>query len=205
MKQRLSLFVTVALGFIASVLFGPPSFRARTCDVAFTYRMGAGFPGDVNRTHPFSVLAGLINTGTQVPRSYGDPCVIDTATNSYRGFVAGDQHNSNTIVVDGVLVRPYPTQQSTGGMSSALGAGAPPTSGVADFLRSGYVMGKIPSGQAVTKKGAVYVWCVATSGAHIQGQFEGAYSAGNTRLVSNAYFTGPADANGNVEIEVWAA
>lgn len=205
MKRFFSRLMTAVLGFIAYTLFGPPVFRARTCDVAFSYRMGAGFPGDVNRTHPFSVLAGLVNTSVQVPRLYGDPTIVDTSTNSYRGLVVADQSNSTAVVCDGVVVRPYPTQQSTGGATASLGTGASPSSGVIDILRSGYIMVKIPSGQPVTKKGAVYAWCAASSGAHVLGGFEGAYSAGNTVQISNAYFTGPADSSGNVEIELRAA
>ena len=188
---------------LAPILFGSPIVRSRTGDVAFTYRMGAGFPGDINRTHPFSVLPGLINTTTP-PRNYGDPLLINTADNTYRGVLSTDQ-SATAINIGGVTVRPYPTQQQSGGMSSALGAATPPTSGVFDVLREGYIMAKLPSGSTVTKGGTVYIWCAANSGAHVQGALEPAASAGNTVPVANAMFTGPCDANGVVEIEVRAA
>ncbi len=63
--------------------------RARTHDVAFTYRMGGGFPGDVNRTHPASILPGLMNATTPV-RLYGDPVLVNQADNTVRGFAASD-------------------------------------------------------------------------------------------------------------------
>ena len=34
--------------------------RQKTRDVAFTFRMGAGFAGDVNRTHPASIEPVMI-------------------------------------------------------------------------------------------------------------------------------------------------
>lgn len=173
--------------------------RAKTRDVAFTYRMGAGFPGDVNRMHPASIEPCKINTTTP-PTAYGSLVLVDAATNSIRKVAAGD---TGVTKVKGMLVRPYPYQQTTGGMSSALGSATPPTSGVADALVGGYGMTKVPAGQSPTKDGAVYLWVAADSGAHVQGMPETAASAGNTIQVANAKFNGPADANGNVEIQVW--
>lgn len=202
MKTLYNVVASIA-AFFTALLFGPPVFRARTCDVAFGYRMGGGFPGDVNRTHPFSVLPGLINTTTP-PRRAGDGVLVNTADNSLKGVVAGD-NNASAISIYGIAVRSYPTQQTTGGMSSAFGAAALPTSGVGDFCRQGFIMVKIPPGVTVTKGGTPYLWCAADSGNHLQGAFEGAASAGNTVPVSNAKFNGPADSNGVVELEIWAA
>ena len=71
MKQIISYVVA----FFAALLFGPVLMRSSTRDVAFTYRMGAGFPGDINRTQPFSAVPSLINTTTP-PRAYGDPVLV---------------------------------------------------------------------------------------------------------------------------------
>lgn len=191
------------VAFFAALLFGPAFMRAQTRDVAFTYRMGAGFPGDINRTSPFSAVPGLINTTTP-PRAYGDPVLVNAADSSLRGVVSGDG-STTPAAIYGVLVRPFPTQQQSGGMSSALGAAAAPTSGVADFLTQGFIMSKLPAGASVAKGGQVFVWCAATSGNNIQGALVAAASGTNTLSVTNARFNGPADANGNVEIEVWAA
>ena len=203
----LALAIGFAEKFVTTmdkVLFGPDTIRARTCDVAYGYRMPAGFPGDINRMHPASVVPGMPNVTTP-PRLIGDPVKVDTATNSYRGFAAGDQHDSNLTSLHGVTVRSYPTQQSTGGMASAFGTAVPQAGVPLDFLVSGFIMVKIPAGQTVTKNGAVFVWCSASTGAHVLGGFEGALDAGDTVAISNARFTGPADADGIVEIEVWPA
>lgn len=183
----------VALGGIA---------RARTHDVAFTYRMGAGYPGDVNRTHPASILPGLMNVTNPV-RLYGDPVLIDAATNSYRGFLVGD---TAITKLAGVLVRPYPTQQTTGGMASSFGAAVPPVTGVIDVLENGYVIARCNNfaAQQPTKGGAVHVWIAASSGAHVQGGFESVSSA-STVTLTNAMWNGPTDANGVTELKVWAA
>ena len=176
--------------------------RARTHDVAFTYRMGAGYPGDVNRTHPASILPGLMNVTNPV-RLYGDPVLVDTATNSYRGFLAGD---TAITKLAGVLVRPYPTQQTTGGMASSFGAAVPPVTGVVDVLEDGYVIVRCNNfaAQQPTKGGAVYVWIAASTGAHVQGGFE-SVSSGSTVTISNAMWNGPTDANGVTELKVWTA
>lgn len=187
---------------LAAIFFGPPMV-VRTNDVAFAYRMGAGFPGDVNRTHPASIVPGLQNTTTPI-RAYGDGALVDTASNSYKGVIAGDG-SATPLNIAGVLVRPYPSQQVGGGLDASIGAAAPPVSGVVDLLVTGFIMVKIPAGQTVTKNGTPYLWCAASAGSNVQGHFTGAANSTNTVPVANARFTGPADADGNVEIEVWAA
>lgn len=173
--------------------------RARTRDAAFTYRMGAGFPGTVNRMHPASIIPRKINTTTP-PLGYGYAVLNDGATSSVRQVAAGD---TAVTVLSGVAVRPYPTQQTSGGMSSSIGTAAPPPSGVLDVLRAGFISVRVNGTPQMG--GAVFVWCAADSGAHIQGTFESAASAGNTMAIANARFNGVPDANGNVEIEVWPA
>lgn len=192
----------LVVGFLAFIGLGPTNLRRFTRDVAFTFRMGAGFPGDVNRTHPFGITPGLQDATTPV-RNYGD-AVLTSTNNTVKGVVAGDG-SATPINIYGALVRPFPTQQRSGGDSSAFGAVAAPTTGVVDVCEMGYIMVKIPSGVTVTKGGQVFIWCAATSGANIQGSFAGAASSTNTVPVLNARFHGPADANGNVEIEIWPA
>ena len=107
--------------------------RARTRDVAFPYRMGAGFPGTVNRTHPASIVPRKINTSTP-PLAYGMGVLV--TANSVRQIAAGDTAVTRLY---GIAVRPYPTQQQSGGMTATIGAATPPTSGVMDVLRSGFI------------------------------------------------------------------
>jgi hypothetical protein len=139
--------------------------------VAFQYRMGAGFAGDVNRTHPASIEPGLLDA-TNPPAGYGVAVQVNTAANSIRGLLATDYAATN---VYGVTVRPYPFQQSTAALANAavgfgsagIFAGQP-----VDVLRSGYIM--VPVVGAPTKGGAVWVWYAAASGSHITGGFEAA-------------------------------
>lgn len=196
---RKTLMACAALACIASTGI----VRARTHDVAFTYRMGAGFPGDVNRTHPASILPGLMNTTSPV-LLYGNPVLVDTATNSIREVLVGD---TAVTTIAGVLVRPYPTQQTTGGLSASIGAAVPPTSGVVDVLQDGFIMVRCNNfaAQQPTKAGAVFIWIAASTGAHVQGGFESVASAGNTIAITNARFNGPTDAAGVTELQVWQA
>lgn len=177
--------------------------RARTDDISFGYRMGAGFPGDVNRTHPFSVLPRLMNSTTPV-RLYGDPAIIDSATNSWRGLTAAD---TGVTKIDGILVRPYPAQQMSGGMSAAIGAAVPPGgNNIVDFLREGYIIARCNNfaAQQPAQGGTVHVWIAASSGAHVQGGFESAATGGSTIALTNAKWMGPTDSNGITEIEIAA-
>lgn len=178
------------------------SFRDMS-GVAFQFRMGAGFPGDVNRTHPASIEPMLVD-GTSPPTSYGQACLLDATTQGIRPYAAGDQSNTVVSTPYAALVRPYPYQPATATNYGAatLGAAVPPTSGNVDGLRAGYIMVQLNLGvTAPVKGGAVYVWCAATSGNHILGGYETAYSAGNTVLLDPRYtYNGPADSTGVTEI-----
>jgi hypothetical protein len=173
--------------------------RVRTHDVAFQYRMGAGFPGDVNRTHPASIEPTLIDSNSP-PLGYGLAVVVDPTTQGVRQMAAGD---STLDAIYGITVRPFPTQQSSASNYGAIGIGSatPPTSGVMDVLRSGYIMGQLSGATQPVKGGRVYVWVAASSGGHIQGGFEAAATGGSTiQLDEKTYFNGPADASGVVEV-----
>ena len=174
--------------------------RMKTKDAAFPFRMGAGFAGDINRTHPASVEPTLIDSSAP-PTAYGQPVLVDATTQGVRPFASGDQ--SNTVAAGyGITVRPYPTQQSSASNfgAAAIGAATPPTSGIMDVLRAGYIMINLPAGGTPVKGGAVYVWAAASTGAHVLGGVEAAYTAGSTTQLLNATFNGSPDANGNVEV-----
>lgn len=205
MKNFFRSLCTPLLGMIVGIFAGPQLVRARTRDVAFPFRMGAGFPGDVNRGHPFSVTAALLDS-TYTFLGYGQPAIYGDGTtgaaNTLRALAPADG-SATPIKVVGALVRPYPTQQQSGGMTATFGAATPPTSGIADCLEQGFIMGKGKAGSTFKKGGAVYVWVAATSGANIQGEYQSAASTTNTVTITNARYHGPADASGNVEIEFW--
>lgn len=177
--------------------------RYRTCDVAFPYRMGAGFPGDVNRTHPASIEPALFDA-TNPPLAYGIPVLTTTSGNSVRPFAAGDSAVTNAY---GWTVRPFPYQPAVAAGAygaDGLGAAIPPP-GIGDVMRTGYIMVQVSASTAaaVVKGGRVYVWIGAAGGGHVVGGIEAAASSGNTiQLGNNVLFNGPTDASGVTEISV---
>lgn len=188
---------------IAQMMTMPSGIRARTRDVSFGYRMGTGFPGDVNRTHPFSAVPGLMDTTNPV-RLYGDPVLINTAANSYRGLLTSD---TAVTKIDGVLVRPYPISQTTGGMTASFGAAVPPVGpSVCDVLNEGFILARCNNfaAQQPTKGGAVFIWVAASTGAHVLGGFESVTNA-SAIAITNAKWAGPVDpVTGVGEIQVMA-
>lgn len=190
-KTLLNIAVRAAISAMFSV-------RQRTHDVAIKFRMDGGYPGDVNRTHPADIIAGLMNSSVQAPRLFGDVVLVDGATSSYRGVVAGD---TSTMSVDGIVVRPYPISQTAGGMTSSFGIGAPPTNQPVDVLRDGNIIVKCNVGSP-QKGGAVYVYTGASTGSHVQGSGVETAAGANLTLLSNVFFNGPADANGYAEVTI---
>jgi len=171
--------------------------RMKTRDVAFTYRMGAGFPGDVNRTHPVDILAELIDAAAP-PTKFGQAVLLGAANAGVRPFTTGDASQAGY----GVTVRPYPFQQAAASNygAAAIGAATPPVTGVIDVMRRGYIMVNLPSGGTPVKGDGVYVRVAAAATTHTPGDFEAGADGGNNVLMTNAIFNGSPDANGNVEI-----
>lgn len=174
--------------------------RRRTCDVAFTYRAGAGFPGDVNRGHPASIQPCLIDVNAP-PTLNGQPVVVDATTQGVRPLVAGD---AGLTDIWGVVVRAFPYQQATAtGQygAIALGTSAPAGLQPIDILTAGYIMVSVV-GQTL-KGGAVFIWVAASAGAHVQGGFESAASGGNTiALNGNFAYNSPPDSIGVAELSI---
>lgn len=175
--------------------------RFRTCDTAFTFRMGAGFAGEVNRGHPASILPCLIDPTNPVTLA-GVPVLAVAASNGVRPFGAADGAITDAY---GVSVRPFPYQQATTANNYgavAYGASALASLQPIDILRAGYIM--VPVNGAVTKGAAVFVWVAASAGAHVQGGFEAAAAGGNTASLATPKFqwNGPADSAGIAELSI---
>ncbi len=194
------------LSQLVAAIFGSGAIargRAFTCDAAFAFRMGAGFPGDVNRTHPVSIEPAL-QSNTPVA-NYGFPCVVaGDGTNGVRPFAAGD---GALTTLYGVTVRPFPQQASSGSAfgAAAFGSATPPAVGEIDVVRQGYVTVQLPSdAPTAAKGGAVFIWIAASAGTHTQGGFESVASGGNTiALAATRYmFNGPQDASGFAELVI---
>lgn len=175
--------------------------RASVRDIAYTYRMPAGFAGDINRTHPASVEACLPDP-TNFPTFTGQACVIDSVTNLLRKVGVSDDHALTDIY--GFAVRSYPTQQATGGMSASFGNAPLSASQPVDVLKSGYMM--VPVLGTPVKGGQIHIWALPASGQHVPGGVETTATAGSTiDLPLNTYsFNGGPDANGICEIIVRA-
>lgn len=176
--------------------------RARTLDISIGYRMGAGYPGDVNRMHPASIVPRLQDAANPV-RLFGDPVVLG-ASNSVRGFIATD---TTVTKIRGVCVRPAIAQPQTGGMTTTLGGGAPPQGAAPiDILEDGHIMVKcnnVAAGSPVLG-GAVFVWIAASAGSDVQGGFRAAANA-SAVAITNAEWASPPDSNGIAELRVWRA
>lgn len=175
--------------------------RARVADIGFGFRMGAGSPGTVNRTHPASIEPAL-NDASNPAAFFGQGVIVNTSANSVRAVLTSDTTTPATIW--GVTVRPFPFQQQTASNYGAttLGGEAPLTNAAIDVLRSGYILvtlGNFAAANA-TKGGQAYIWFAASTGLHVQGTWEAAASGGNTALITGALFNGPADSAGVVEL-----
>jgi hypothetical protein len=187
--------------------------RAKTRDVAFTFRMNAGSPGEVNRSHPMSIEPALNEaTGANPLTYFGQAALVDSTNNAVRAVNnTSDSALGNTsAAIYGVLVRPFPFQ-STGNTETygaeGFGVGGPPASAAVDVLKSGYILvqvNKVGGSTAIApKKGsAVYVRVANGGTGYPVGGFESTAdgTATNQFTVSNAVFNGPADANGVAEI-----
>lgn len=156
---------------------------------AFVSRMPAGIPGTLSRSAAQSTVDTVSLTANSFT-AYGLGGLIDAVTGNFRIPAAGD------AAISGVLVRPFPTGASQDG----LGTSTPPTSGLADRLLRGYVSVLLGGATAAKKDGAVYCRIQNAAAGKPVGGFEAAADGGNTVLVANAVFTGPADGSGNVEI-----
>jgi hypothetical protein len=156
---------------------------------AFTTRMPAGFPGRVSRSDSLTVQQEIIDSNTP-PTVYGG--VVKLVSGKLQPIAGGDSAG-----IYDFLVQPYPTQSS----SSALGAATPPTSGIADVLKRGFMTVTLKLGTAA-KNGQVYV--VTTAGGTVAvGDIVTAASpagGGTAVAITNCFFMGPADSGGVVEI-----
>jgi hypothetical protein len=160
--------------------------------VAFSYRMPAGIAGDINRIAAATVEAQNITPSgtTLAPVAYGTPVVIDATTGNVRQFSASDTS------AYGLLARPFPTTSS----QDPLAVSTPPTAGPCDVLVRGYMTVLLQGPTAATKAGPVFLYTTTTSTSHPSiGGFEAATSSGAV-LLPRAYFMGPADSNGIVEV-----
>lgn len=172
--------------------------------MAIPFRMNAGFPGDVTRTHPASIEP-MMNDDAAPADAYGQFVVIDATGNAVRKIGVADQSDATSLMAWAITVRPFPTSPggnvAAPGAAAAFGAGAPAASQVIDGLRSGYMTVALNDKTQTPKKNdPVFVWCAASAGSQIQGGITSVFSAGNTVKLANAVFNGAGDPAGNCEV-----
>ncbi|WP_011298544.1 structural cement protein Gp24 [Cupriavidus necator] len=157
---------------------------------AILYRMASGIPGDISRQSQATVEPQLLNSSLPFP-GYG--LFGKIAAGKFVPITGGDA----AAAVYGLLVRPYPTTGGAG--SEPLGTATPPTTGVADVMRRGYMTVKNNAGTPAIG-GQVYVRVAAAAAGKPIGGIEAAADSTNTIAVTGATFMNAGDANGNVEI-----
>lgn len=157
---------------------------------AFTFRMPYGIPGDISRPSSGALTVEAQAFGATAFPAYGVPVKVVS------GLIVPIAANND--VVYGLLVRPFPITGANA--SDPLGASVPPLTGVANILRRGYMTVKVQLGSAsCALNSAVYIRYQNAVAGQIIGGFEG-LTTGNNYALSGATCTGPADANGNVEV-----
>ncbi|MDE1905288.1 MAG: hypothetical protein KGH75_02400 [Rhodospirillales bacterium] len=159
---------------------------------AFLTRMPSGIPGDLTRQSAATVEPQPLASATPFA-TYGAFGYM-TAAGAFAPIIT----TTTVGQVYGLLVRPFPT---TGiNASDPLGTSVPPTTGIANVLRRGYINVTLAGGTAYAGL-QVYVRTVVGTSGHAIGAIEAAPSdTANCLAISNCFFTGPADASGNVEI-----
>lgn len=157
--------------------------------VAFQFRMPSGIPGNVSRAAPDSTIESQITDVNFPPTQYGDP--VKLVSGLLRPLATGDAAN----VIYGFLVRPFPTNDS----QDPLGVSTPSPDRIANVLRRGYINTLLRQGTSAVN-GQVFARVTTPTTPHPIGGVETAADGGTCVAVVGAFFTGAADANGNVEI-----
>lgn len=176
-------------------------FRDAINPSAFPFRMGAGSPGTVTRTHPVSISA-YINDNTHPLTAFGQAVLFNGAANDVRCVLTTD----TTITdIDGVTVRPYPyagVPSAQIGAPSAFGGESPAPGLQVDVADFGSILVQVSGVTDNIFLGApVFLWIAAATGAHVLGGFEGQALSGSTIALPHKWkWGGPPDANGVAEL-----
>lgn len=168
-------------------------------DSVFLFRMPAGIPGECTRFQTIgTTIAAQVQNTTTPFTGFGIVGTIDT--NGARPILATDTAVPTTPI--GISVRPFPASDNTAANPGVVpfGGGLPVPRGIIDMMFRGYISMKLNGAAAAVKGAPVFVYYGATAGNHVQGGIEAAAGA-NLWQLPGAYFTGPADAQGNTEIQ----
>jgi len=114
---------------------------------AYQFRMPAGFAGDLMRADMGATIESQQIDPNTPPTAFGIP--VKLVNGKVQPLAASDA----AAVIYGFNLRAYPIQ---GNGTDPLGVATPPTSGITDVLKRGYVMVALNGAAAAAKNAPVY-------------------------------------------------
>ncbi|HCE8860238.1 TPA: hypothetical protein NHV36_005534 [Klebsiella michiganensis] len=159
-------------------------------DNTFLYRMPAGIAGAISRPQDLTVEPQTLDSAKAFA-AYGLAGKFSAGK-----FVPIEAADTAAVVV-GIYVRPYPTASQPDKVRQ-IGTGF---NFAGDCMKRGYVTVNLGAdASAVALGGEVYMRVATPSDTSPLGAFLAAADGENTVQLTNAYFNGPGDANGNIEL-----
>lgn len=159
-------------------------------DNTILYRMSSGIAGAISRPQDLTVEPQTLDS-TKAFAAYG------VAGKFSAGKFVPIEADDTAAVVVGIYVRPYPTTSQPDKVRQ-IGTGY---NFAGDCMKRGYVTVNLGAdASAVALGGEVYMRVATPSDASPLGAFLAAADGENTVQLTNAYFNGPGDANGNIEL-----
>lgn len=159
-------------------------------DNTFLYRMPAGIAGAISRPQDLTVEPQTLDSAKAFA-AYGLAGKFSAGK-----FVPIEEADTAAVVV-GIYVRPYPTASQPDKVRQ-IGTGY---NFAGDCMKRGYVTVNLGAdASAVMLGGAVYMRVATPSDTSPLGAFLAAADGENTVQITNAFFNGPGDANGNIEL-----
>ncbi|EMM5894253.1 structural cement protein Gp24 [Klebsiella michiganensis] len=159
-------------------------------DNTFLYRMPAGIAGAISRPQDLTVEPQTLDSAKAFA-AYGLAGKFSAGK-----FVPIEAADTASVVV-GIYVRPYPTASQPDKVRQ-IGTGF---NFAGDCMKRGYVIVNLGvDASSVALGGAVYMRVATPTASSPLGAFLAAADGENTVQITNAFFNGPGDANGNIEL-----
>ena len=161
-------------------------------DNTFLYRMPAGIAGAISRPQDLTVEPQTLDSAKAFA-AYGLAGKFSAGK-----FVPIEEADTAAVVV-GIYVRPYPAASQPDKVRQ-IGTGY---NFAGDCMKRGYVTVNLGAdASAVMLGGAVYMRVATPSDTSPLGAFLAAADGENTVQITNDFFNGPGDANGNIELDI---
>lgn len=159
-------------------------------DNTFLYRMPAGIAGAISRPQDLTVEPQTLDSAKAFA-AYGLAGKFSAGK-----FVPIEEADTAAVMV-GIYVRPYPTASQPDKVRQ-IGTGF---NFAGDCMKRGYVIVNLGvDASSVALGGAVYMRVATPTASSPLGAFLAAADGANTVQITNAFFNGPGDANGNIEL-----